>query len=236
MRNRVVLVPHSYPYDGDRASDQLAKLGYKLDWRCAFDGDVLGDLQDDVAGTIVYGGMYDMAQIPKHPFLQDEIRWLQQCMDAGLPTLGICQGAQMIAHILGADVGPHPDGLHEYGYYEIEPLPGAQDFLPEPLHVVQGHFHGFDMPKGAKRLAKSKTYPNQAFQWKDHVFGVQFHPEVTDSFLEEHWLSQDWSEEASRQPNAQPLDVIRAGKALYEPAQDAWFRDFLTKLFGPAPA
>lgn len=236
MRNRVTLVAHSFPFNHDRASDQLARLGYEIDWRFPFKGDVLGDSPGDIAGTIVFGGKYCIDDIPKHAFLQDEIRWLRQCMDVGLPTLGICQGGQMIAHILGAAVGPHPEGVYEYGYYQITPETDAGDFLPAPLHVAQAHFHQFDLPKGSKLLASSDTYPHQAFQWGDKVFGFQFHPEATRESIREHWLSQPWSEENSAQPNAQSREEFVNLGAVHDEPMDRWFRDFLTRLFGTPEA
>jgi len=234
MRNRVVLVSHNPPFDHDRASDQLLRLGFEIDWRYPFRGDVLGDLTNDIAGTVVLGGMYSIDMIPEHAFLQDEIRWLKQCMDAGLPTLGICQGGQMIAHILGAEVGPHPEGLHEYGYYRIDPTEDAEGFLNAPLWVPQAHFHQFDLPKGATLLANSDTYPHQAFQWGDKVFGFQFHPEASQQLIRESWLDQPWSDENSRQPNAQSREEIERLGAEQEAEVDRWFRGFLTGLFGTA--
>ena len=153
-------------------------------------------------------------------------------MDAGLPTLGICQGAQMIAHILGAEVGPHPDGVYEFGYYAIEPVSGAGDFLPAPLVVPQSHFHQFALPKGARRLAKSAAYQQQAFQWGENVFGFQFHPEATRPFVRENWLSQPWAAKNSQQPNAQSLEEISRLGEEHDEAVDHWFRSFLTNLFG----
>lgn len=232
MRNRVLLVAHSFPFQKDRASDHLAGMGFEIDFRYPCNGDQLGDLTDDIAGTIVYGGKYSVSEIPDHPFLQDEIRWLRQCIDAGLPTLGLCQGGQMIAHILGASVGPHPDGVYEFGYYPLFPVSGSASFLPETIHVPQSHFHAFDIPQGAELLASSDTYPHQAFRWRDHVYGFQFHPEATPEFIEENWLSRPWAISNSAKPNAQTPAKIRELGRLHERKLDTWFRGFLTDLFG----
>jgi GMP synthase (glutamine-hydrolysing) len=233
MAKRIVLVSHAAPAKDDRASDQLAKLGYQLDWITPCEGEVLGPLDKEVAGTIVYGGKYCISDIPDLPFMQQEIRWLQACMDAGLPVLGICQGAQMIAHILGAEVGPPDHGQHEFGYYPIEPTPEGADFLPETLWMTQFHFHEFQIPKGAIRLAQTETYANQAFSYGKNIYGVQFHPEVTRTGLD-RWHSLD--EANFLKPGAQARDVQNKLAAQHEAAMDVWFRGFLDKLFGQATA
>lgn len=236
MPNRIVLIAHSFPFEHDRASAHLAELGFETDFRFPCNGDRLDALSEDVAGTIVYGGKYSISDIPNFPFLKEEIHWLRQCIDAGLPTLGICQGGQMIAHILGASVGPHPDGIYEFGYYLLLPEDGAGSFLPEPIYVPQSHFHAFDIPEGAKLLAGSHAYPHQAFQWRDHVFGFQFHPEATPEFIEANWLSQPWARSNSAKPIAQKPEEIRHLGSLHEDELDAWFRGFLNRLFGTGEA
>ena len=47
----------------------------------------------------------------------------------------------------------------------------------DPFTVFHWHGDTFDLPDGASRLASSKFYPNQAFQYRSAV-GVQFHLEV----------------------------------------------------------
>ena len=232
MARRITLVTHQAPMKDDRASDHLVRLGYELDWKTPCMGGALGALTGDVAGTIVYGGKYCISEIPDLPFMQDEIRWLKACMQADLPVLGICQGAQMIAHILGAEVGPHPDGWHEFGYYPIEPTDEGRDFLPETLYMTQSHFHEFQTPKDARRLAKSALYGNQAFAWGDKVYGIQFHPEVTPAGFR-RWQNADWNAQVYGKPGVQSRAEQDRLCALHDDAMDRWFRGFLDTLFGP---
>jgi len=231
MTRSIVLVTHQTPTRDDRASDHLARLGYHLDWKSPCNGDKLGPLTEDVAGTIVYGGKYCISEIPDLPFMQEEIAWLRACMAANLPTLGICQGGQMIAHILGADVGPPAHGQHEFGYYPIAPTPEGREFLPETLHMTEFHFHEFQTPKDAVRLAGTEVYPNQAFSFGENVFGLQFHPEITRPGFR-RW--QQAHTDIYNAPGVQsPEEQDRLGD-LHDPAMDQWFRGFLDQLFGPA--
>ena len=123
--------------------------------------------------------MFNVFEEKKHPFLHEENRWIRACMDASLPVLGLCQGAQQIARILGAQVGPTPDNRHEFGYYKVTPTAEAGSFLTDPLYFTQAHFHTFDLPQGAVHLARSAGFENQAFRYDENVYGLQFHPECS---------------------------------------------------------
>lgn len=232
MSKRIVLITHARTMEDDRAADHLRRMGCRLDWRVPCEGEAIGQLDDDVAGTIVYGGKYCITDIPEMPFLLDEIRWLKDCIHAGVPTLGICQGAQMIAHILGAEVGPHPEGLHEFGYYPLAPYPEGRDIFPDAIHMPQAHFHAFTLPPGARALARSEGFAQQAFAWGEHVIGLQFHPEITPKLMN-RWQAQDWGRAMHDAPGAQDKATQDRLGALHEPAIDAWFRGLLDRMFGP---
>ena len=103
--------------------------------------------------------------------------------------LGICLGAQLLAHELGAPVGPHPAGYHEFGYYELFPTAAGRDEIPVGLHVTQSHYHEFGLPAGATLLARSALYPRQAFRYGRNAYGFQFHAEVTRDIFR-RWQSE----------------------------------------------
>ena len=49
--------------------------------------------------------------------------------------------------------------------------------------MLQWHIQGFELPDGCIQLASSEVFPNQAFRYDNHTYGVQFHPEVTAEVL-----------------------------------------------------
>src|SRR3954467_14695068 len=57
---------------------------------------------------VIMGGAMGVADIgdPAHPYLADEVRLLRHCLATGAPVLGICLGAQLLAHAAGARVYP----------------------------------------------------------------------------------------------------------------------------------
>lgn len=229
MTQRVVLVKHGHGPNDDRVVNYLTEVGFDIDIRKPFAGDVLGDVTDDVAGTVIYGGQYNAYDAEKNPFLTEEYRWIGAALDAGIPTLGLCQGAQMIAFHEGEWAGAPDSGLHEFGMYEIEPTEDGADFLPTPLHFTQAHFHTFDLPKGAVHLARSQMFENQAFRLGQMVYGFQFHPEQTvESFR--RW--QNSRENSYTMPGSQDRETQDKLMYHHDAAQAAWFYEFLAKFLG----
>jgi GMP synthase (glutamine-hydrolysing) len=243
MARKIVLVYHADDPPDDRVLAFARQNGLDPVIRRPFQGDDLGDLLGDVlgdpldetgpdvAGSVVFGGPFSVFAEDQHPFLHDEAAWIRACMARGIPLLGICQGAQQIARVLGASVGPHPAGMHEFGYYPVTATPEGRDVLPETLVVAQSHYHGFALPEGAVRLASSPLYPNQAFRFGTSTYGFQFHAETTMPGFR-RWQDRDWA------PYGKPGAQTRAEQEALMHAHDArqadWFNGFLARLFGTA--
>ena len=229
MTQRVVLVRHGHDPNDDRVATYLSQAGFEIDVRKPFAGDTIGEVTDDVAGTVVYGGMYNAYDTEKHPFLNEEYRWIGAALDAGLPILGLCQGAQMMAYHQGAWAGAPDHGKHEFGLYEVSPTGADDGFMPGPMHVTQAHYHTFDLPDGAVHLARSEMFENQAFRMGDKAYGFQFHPEQTVESFRRWQTSRPNSYE---KPGAQ--DQAEQDRLLYEhdAAQAAWFFSFLEGFLG----
>ncbi|XDA99106.1 glutamine amidotransferase [Sulfitobacter sp. LCG007] len=229
MGRRIVLVRHGDGPEEDRVAQWCDAAGFVVDSRKPFKGDLLGRPDTDIAATVVYGGPYEVYETRRYPFLHEEYRWIEDCLAANIPMLGICQGAQMIAHHLGARVGPQDPEFYEFGYYEISPTGEAHGFLDGPLTVCQAHTHGFDLPEGAVRLATGENYPNQAFRYGNLAYGVQFHPEVTAAMFRT-WQSQN--ADSFGRHGVQPRHEQDASMARHDAATAAWFHGFLDRFIG----
>ena len=106
--------------------------------------------------------------------------------------LGICLGAQLLAHVLGASVSRN--AVPEIGWYPLQKTDaGHSDPVLAPLHadtpVFQWHGCRFDIPTDAVHLARSNDCDQQAFRYGDNAYGFQFHLEM-DERLVERWLAQ----------------------------------------------
>jgi GMP synthase (glutamine-hydrolysing) len=142
----------------------------------------------EVAGAVVMGGPMNVDQVDRFPVLAAEREWLAEAAGRGMPVLGICLGAQLLARALGAEV--RPGERKEIGFAPVE-VAGAEDPLLGGLAPSTDvlHWHGdvFDLPAGAELLASSELTENQAFR-VGNAWGVLFHPEA-DLALVEAWMA-----------------------------------------------
>lgn len=228
MARKLVLVRHGDDPPDDRVVTYAVQNGFEPVFYRPFKGDTLPEPDADVAGSVVYGGPFNVFEEAKYPFLHDEARWIRACIDRDIPLLGICQGAQQIARVLGAKVGPYDTPVHEFGYYPISPTPEGRDFLPETLRMTQSHYHTFAIPEGAVHLASSPDYPNQAFRWGEKTYALQFHPECTIEGFR-RWQDAPWA--AFGKPGAQARAEQEALMPEADAAQARWFYAFLARLF-----
>jgi GMP synthase-like glutamine amidotransferase len=159
-------------------------------------GESLPDL-DDFSHLVIMGGPMAVYEMHRYPFLINEALLIDKAIKANKHVLGVCLGAQMIAHVLGARV--YHGKQKEIGWYEVSLTDnGIKDPCMSQLavdgknaaQVFQWHGDTFDLPRGAVRLASSSLYPNQAFRFSDNVYALQFHIEVTPSIVRE-WLKNE---------------------------------------------
>ncbi|MCB5189938.1 glutamine amidotransferase [Methylobacillus arboreus] len=140
---------------------------------------------------VVLGGPIGVYQTDDYPFLQPVIDLTGERLRRGQPTLGICLGAQIMAHSLGAKVYAGEAGK-EIGWSPLSLTAEGRQSVLAPIgedHSVL-HWHGdtFDLPEGAVRLASSSLYANQAFAYGKHGLALQFHIEVTAAGLERWYV------------------------------------------------
>ncbi len=228
MAKEVCLVRHGDDPPDDRIVLWLAANGFAPRIVRPFAGEDLPASMDGIAGTVIFRRKYAAYETDEYPFLLREYDWIDRSMAAGLPLLGICQGAQMIAWRLGAEVGPPSGGEHEFGYYEIKPTEAGRDLFPDTLFVAQSHYHTFGIPAGAERLAGSSLFPNQAFRLGERIYGFQFHPEVTMAGFR-RWQDAPWA--AYGKPGAQTRAEQDVLMAEHDRHQEDWLHGFLERLF-----
>ena len=152
--------------------------------------------------AMVFGGSMQVDQDAEHPWLEDERALVRELVGAGVPTLGVCLGAQLIAQTAGARVGPA--AVPEVGWHPVQlTAEGARDHVlagaPERFAAYEGHSYGFALPPGATALAHGNGDALQAYRIGDACWGVQFHPEVTweivDPWIAEHARDGDVEDE-----------------------------------------
>lgn len=141
-------------------------------------------------GLIVLGGHMGVYEADKYKHIKVEMQLIEEALKKNIPVLGICLGAQLLAHVLGAPVRKHTQ--KEIGWCDIEL---TEEGLKDPLlshfqpreKIFQLHGDTFDIPTSAVQLAKSDVCNGQAFRYGDKVYGLQFHLEVDQPMIQ-RWL------------------------------------------------
>jgi GMP synthase (glutamine-hydrolysing) len=185
---------------------------------------------------IVLGGPIGVYETEAYPFLLDEIECVRRRLADKRPMLGICLGAQLMAAAAGARVYPGTAGA-EIGWKPIACSGSgeAPAWFAPILSLPVFHWHGdtFDLPAGARPLARSDRYENQAFEMNGNALAVQFHPEVTTTGLE-RWYVGHAVELAKRGISVAELRAAGAEHAprLMEAARMFW-EGWLDKVLTP---
>ncbi|MCR5213376.1 MAG: gamma-glutamyl-gamma-aminobutyrate hydrolase family protein, partial [Eubacterium sp.] len=143
-------------------------------------------------GIIFTGG-------PNSVFLETSPSYTKEIFDLGVPVLGICYGAQLMAHLLGGKVSTAP--VSEYGSTKtkipVENLGlGSMDKdrniiknekrsrifegLPDTFTSWMSHTDYIaQVPEGFVATAFTDNCPVAAMEnWEKNFYAVQFHPEV----------------------------------------------------------
>lgn len=202
-----------------------------------FQGEEPSEEWENLKALVFLGGPMSVHEEERYPFLKWEKAIIRTALKGGVPTLGVCLGAQLIAAAAGAEV--YQGNFKEIGWYPISvTIEGEMDSLLGHLSgkamVFQWHSDGFDLPKGAQRLASSPYYENQAFRIGKDVYGLQFHLEVTPAMIES-WMDQHWKELA--QVSYVSPDKIRADTRSYSQTLkhhgERFFSEFIRRVFVP---
>jgi len=141
----------------------------------------------DFDGLMVLGGIVNPDGTDGDAPLERERELIADMHARGLPVLGICLGAQLVAQALGGAAERMPAG--EIGWVRIEFDDAAQnDALlagaPRELDVNEWHNYACTPPAGAAILARNEACL-QAFRVGATTWALQFHVEVDDAVLEE---------------------------------------------------
>lgn len=187
MKNAVVFRHVSFE-DLGTLDAVLERHGYRLSYLDATLDDLSASVVQEPDLLVVLGGPIGVYDEESYPFLTEERNAIRRRLEKGLPLLGICLGAQLIASVLGAEVKPM--GVKEIGFSPVALTAAGRESVLAALNDVPVlHWHGdqFEVPVGGVRLAETSVCPNQAFSVGKHVLGLQFHLEV-DARRIEQWL------------------------------------------------
>lgn len=199
------------PFEGPAGIRLWAdQFGHELAGTHLHKDEKLPDIEKTDA-LVIMGGPMNVHDENQYPWLQREKAFIRECIIRQKKVLGICLGAQLIADVLGAKVVPMKQ--KEIGWF---PLRWTEDAINHPIFYEMPrqqtvlHWHGdrFDIPDGACHLATSEACDTQAFLYKDHVLGLQFHLEMAQEGLEDLIANSDQELESTGGPWIQKADEM----------------------------
>ncbi|MFA6046600.1 MAG: type 1 glutamine amidotransferase, partial [Phycisphaerales bacterium] len=180
----ILVLQHSDIGTPGRLGATLRDHGFRLDIRR---GDLapVGSAQcvpldlDNIHGLLLMGGPQNVTDLDKHPWMAAEMDLIRKAHAKQLPVIGICLGAQMIAHALGGTVAPRDKPA--IGFYDMDvTIPGQTDTLMAgvPWHSPQLFSCGQEVksaPAGATVLASAKHTKVIAYRVGLRTFASRAH-------------------------------------------------------------
>ena len=216
--SKAIILQHVAHEGPGRIGPILRDFGIPVETRHLYRGDEVPTDLDEMRVLIVMGGPMSVADAGsgKYPYLAKEVELIQRLVRHDRPMLGICLGAQLLAHAAGAKVYPNvkpgakPEDpttpMPELGWGPVNfPFPGGTE--PIVFGMIDGapmfhwHFETFDLPKlppppnpapppapppptGNSLLSSTRACKNQAFRFKNRLFGFQYHFELEEADIE----------------------------------------------------
>jgi GMP synthase (glutamine-hydrolysing) len=188
---RIAVIHHlDQPFLGNAA----APLGEVVEYF-----DTLPDL-DAVDGIVSFGGAQDAWE----PQYDGERELIREIVAREIPYLGVCLGAQLLAHALGGEVSRLPRRMISWEPITViadDPVLGT---IPPGAHALHWNQDGIEPPPGAVEVyARPNGGRAEGFRIGRRAWGVQFHPEV-DQAAVDSWYA-GWPEAL------EPAGVTEAG-------------------------
>lgn len=183
---KIVVLQHHPAEDLGVIAEALETAALAWQYVRVHDGQAIPKEIRGAGGLIVMGGPQTVYQLERYPYLQEEIRLIEDALKANKPILGVCLGSQLLAATLGAKV--YRGAEREIGWYPVRLAEAAKEDrlmrgLPDEFIAAHWHSDVFDLPDGAIALAASEKTPIQAYRYRDNAYGLLFHAEMTAEIL-----------------------------------------------------
>ena len=153
--------------------------------------------KDDL--ILIMGGPMSVRDInnEKYFWLREETYFLKRAIENQISIIGVCLGAQLLAHVLGGKIERLKDESNkenkpELGWSEISSIEEKSNekislIIKRQLKVLHWHGDRIILPPKAKLLASSNRCREQLFKVGESIYGLQFHVETEDG------MRSDWS-------------------------------------------
>lgn len=180
----IIVFQHDPLEHAGRLGEVLRDEGHRLEIVELYDGDPVPVDLDNVDGVISMGGPMDTDEKDRHAWMRAELDFIKNAVDAKLPVVGICLGAQLLADACGGEVGKME--RIEAGWAPVtSSFFGTVDPILAgiPWKTTQLHLHGCEVttppPGGTPApLQSSEACKCQVFKTGFNAYGFQHHFEL----------------------------------------------------------
>jgi len=179
-----LIIQHVEPEVPYAIGDALDAAGVDLEVRRVFLEPDLPGGASGFDGLVVMGGPMSAYNDEGFPTRAAELELIADAVRRGIPMLGVCLGAQLLALASGGNVFEGTRGL-EVGWAPVRLSGDAQQDallsgMPDQLTVFHWHGDTYALGSDSVRLATNSMYAEQAFRVGPRAWGFQFHLEVDD--------------------------------------------------------
>jgi GMP synthase-like glutamine amidotransferase len=229
--NMQIHILQHVPYeDAGIILDWAAEKGHHPAVNRLFAGDSLPPLQD-IGWLVAMGGPMSVHDGAKFGWLSAEKQLIREAINAGIPVIGVCLGAQLAAEALGATVRKAPH--REIGWFDIEKTEAAARHpwtreLPQTMPAFHWHGETFSLPDGAVPLFRSRVCETQGFVWENRVLALQCHLEISRQHIEE--MIQHCAGESGAEPYVHDATRIRNDAFRFLPETGKHMRQLLNAM------
>lgn len=156
----------------------LAAQGAEVTTTAWYGSDAVLPSLDGIDLLICLGGPMSVHDVERYPWLNTEREYLHQAITHGVPTLGICLGAQQMSLCMGGTVSAN--AVREIGWFSLSEVE-SRATIPTVFNALTVlHWHGecFSLPKQAQLLARSSACAVQAALFGERALALQCHLEI----------------------------------------------------------
>ena len=187
---------------------------------------------------IVLGGGPNVDQENIYPFLRQEKETIKEAIARDIPYLGFCLGHQLLAHVLGAKVGPNFQSslgfIRGFLTHEGKIHPAFKD-LPQHLPLFKWHSQAVQepLPGHINILATSTQCQVEAISLhgRPHILGLQFDNHAAALKNVENWLTMDSKWLANLPDNMTPASDMLADAKKHETIMQEQFIKLFDNFF-----
>ncbi|SVD22983.1 uncharacterized protein METZ01_LOCUS375837, partial [marine metagenome] len=129
---------------------------------------------------VVMGGPMGVRDNDAFPWLDQEVELIRSALKNEKRILGVCLGAQLMAHAMGASVYRNPH--KEISWFPVdspkEKTNAFVEILPPRFDAFHWHGDTFGIPESAQEIGSNETTKNQGFSMGTNALALQFHLEL----------------------------------------------------------